>query len=74
MWLCFCQGAAWLFRVQRGSIGSALACCMAGPSSNSGSALQGGFFPQSETSNEEKERDLGEWMNECINVNVIMNV
>jgi hypothetical protein len=30
-------------RVQRDSVGSALACCMAGPSSNPGSAPQGGF-------------------------------
>jgi hypothetical protein len=30
-------------RVQRGLVGSALACCKAGPSSNLGSAPQGGF-------------------------------
>jgi hypothetical protein len=30
-------------RVQHSSVGSALACCTAGPSSNPGSAPQGGF-------------------------------
>ena len=30
-------------RVQHSSVGSMLACCTAGPSSNPGSALQGGF-------------------------------
>jgi hypothetical protein len=44
------KGAAWLNRVQHGSdkmqhssVGSALACFMAGPSLNPGSAPQGGF-------------------------------
>ncbi len=31
-------GAVWLSRVQRGSVGSAMACWKAGPSSNFGSA------------------------------------
>jgi hypothetical protein len=44
------KGAAWLsrvrhgsFRMRHGSVGSVLACCTAAPSSNPGSALQGGF-------------------------------
>ncbi len=40
-WLNY--GAAWLNMVRRGSIGSAWACCKAGPSSILGSAPQGGF-------------------------------
>jgi hypothetical protein len=47
-------------RVQSGSVGSGLACCMAGPSSNPRSVPPGRFFPLSETSNEE----IGD-MNEC---------
>ncbi len=35
------------FRVQRGSVGSALACSKAGPSSNLGLAPRGGFSPLS---------------------------
>ncbi len=35
-------GAAWLIMVRRGSVGSASACCKAGPSSILGSAPQGG--------------------------------
>ena len=61
-------GAAWLsmvlrgsVMVRRGSVGSASACCKAGPSS---------IFPTEHTSDEEMERDLGEWrrineMSEC---------
>jgi hypothetical protein len=40
--------------------GSSMACRMAGPSSNLGSAPQGGFSLWAR-SNEEKERGLGEW-------------
>ncbi len=36
-------GAAWLSMVRRGSVGSASACCKAGPSSIPGSAPQGSF-------------------------------
>ncbi len=52
------------FRVHRSSVGSALGCCMACPSSNLGSAPQE-VFP-SVTSNEEMEIGLGEWR--CMNV------
>jgi hypothetical protein len=48
--------------LQPGSDGSALACCMAGPSSNPSSPPQGRFFPLSKTSNEDKERGLGKWI------------
>ncbi len=51
-WLSY--GAAWLsmvrrpsVMVRRGSVGSASACCKAGPSSILGSAPQGGFSPLS---------------------------
>ncbi len=61
-------GAAWLSMVQRGSVmvrrgsvGSASACCKAGPSSILGSAPQGRFFPTEQTSDEEMERGLSEW-------------
>jgi hypothetical protein len=53
-------GAAWLSMVRRGSVGSASACCKAGPSSILGSAPQGGS-PTEQTSDEEMERDLSEW-------------
>ncbi len=45
--------------MQRGSSGSALACCMADPSSNPGSRE---VFPSERTSDEKKERGLGEWI------------
>jgi hypothetical protein len=61
------HGAAWLSMVRcgsvmvwRGSVDSASACCRAGPSSNLGSAPQGGF-PTELTSDEEMERDTGKW-------------
>ncbi len=46
--------AALLSRVQRSSVGSALACCKAGPSSNLGSA------PQGACSYEDMEKGLSE--------------
>jgi hypothetical protein len=46
--------------VRRGSVGSASACCKAGPSSILGSAPQGGS-PTEQTSDEEMERGLSEW-------------
>ncbi len=46
--------------VLRCSVGRASACCKAGPSSILGSAPQGGF-PTELQSDEEMERDLGEW-------------
>ncbi len=46
--------------VRRGSVGSASACCKAGPSSILGSAPQGGF-PTEQTSDEEMDRGLSEW-------------
>ncbi len=59
-------GAAWLnmvrrgsVMVRRGSVGSASACCKAGPSSILGSAPQGGFIPLSWKSDEEMERGPG---------------
>ncbi len=54
--------------VRHGTVGSASACCKAGPSSILGSAPQGGF-PNECKSDEEMERDLGE----CI-FNYFMNV
>ncbi len=61
-WLIWCgvahYGAAWLFMVRRGSVGSASACWKAGPSSILGSAPQGGL-------------DEWRWMNvsyHCMNV------
>jgi hypothetical protein len=67
------HGAAWLSMVRRGSewcgvaqmvrrgsVGSASACCKAGPSSILGSAPQGGS-PTEQTSDEEMERGLSEW-------------
>ncbi len=45
--------------MRHGSVGSASACCKAGPSSILGSAPQGGFSQW--TSDEEMERDLDEW-------------
>ncbi len=54
-------------RVQCGLVGSVLACCMAGPSSNPGSAPQGGFSLLSETSNEENgERPRRMDIDDCI--------
>jgi hypothetical protein len=56
--------------VRNGSVGSALACCKAGPSSILGSAPQGGFSTEL-TSDEEMERDLGDWRRinvYCMNV------
>ncbi len=61
-------------RLQRGSSGSALACCMAGPSSNPGSRE---VFPPERLSNERKERCLGEWMNvlyECMKKKIFQAV
>ncbi len=46
--------------VRRGPVGSASACCKAGPSSILGSAPQGGS-PTEKTSDEEMERGLSEW-------------
>jgi hypothetical protein len=46
--------------VRRGSVGSASACCKAGPSSILGSAPQGGS-PTEQTSDEEMKRGLSEW-------------
>ncbi len=46
--------------VRRGSVGSASACCKAGPSSILGSAPQGSF-PTEHTSDEEMERSFSEW-------------
>jgi hypothetical protein len=46
--------------VRRGSVDGALACCKAGSSLILGSAPQGGF-PTELTSDEEMERDLGDW-------------
>ncbi len=61
--------------VRRGSVGSASACCKAGPSSILGSAPQGGFFPLSLHSDEEMEKGPGEWrwisgLYECDRMNV----
>ncbi len=46
--------------MRRGSVGSASACCKAGPSSILSSAPQGGS-PTEQTSDEEMERGLSEW-------------
>ncbi len=44
MHICICiYGAAWLNMVRRGLVGSASACCKAGPGSILGSAPQGGL-------------------------------
>jgi hypothetical protein len=64
--------------VRRGSVGSASACCKAGPSSILGSAPQGGS-PTEQTSDEEMERGLSEWrrinvLYECDCMNVCMYV
>jgi hypothetical protein len=64
------------FMVRRGSVGSASACCKAGPSSILGSAPQGGS-PTEQTSDEEMERGLSEWrrinvLYECDRMNVCM--
>jgi hypothetical protein len=79
------HGAAWLSMVQRGSVmvrrgsvGSASACCKAGPSSILGSAPQGGS-PTEQTSDEEMEIGLSEWrrinvLYECDCMNVCMYV
>ncbi len=58
--------------VRRGSVGSASACCKAGPSSILGSAPQRGS-PTEQTSDEEMERGLSEWrrinvLYECVYV------
>jgi hypothetical protein len=53
-------GVALLNMVRRGSVDSASAFCRAGPSSILDSVSQGGF-PTELTSDEEMERDLGEW-------------
>ncbi len=51
------QGAAWLSRVRRGSVGSASACCKAGPSSILGSAPhQGGSSLAERISDEDTRR------------------
>ncbi len=54
------DGAAWLFMGRRGSVGSASACCKAGPSSILGSAPQGSF-PTEHTSDEDMERGFNGW-------------
>ncbi len=64
--------------VRRGSVGSAPACCKAGPSSILGSAPQGGS-PTEQTSDEGMERGLSEWrrinvLYECDRMNVCMYV
>ena len=64
--------------VRRGSVGSASACCKAGPSSILGSAPQGGS-PTEQTSDEEMERGLSKWrrinvLYECDGMNVCMYV
>ena len=78
-WLSY--GAAWLrmvrrgsVMVRRGSVGSAPACCKAGPSSILSSAPQGGS-PTEQTSDEEMEKGLSEWRRinvlyecDCMNV------
>jgi hypothetical protein len=53
--------------VRRGSVGSASACCKAGPSSILGSAPQE-VFPTEHTSDEDMERGFSEWrrMNVCM--------
>ncbi len=66
------------FMVRRGSVGSASACCKAGPSSILGSAPQGGSHTE-QTSDEDMERGLSEWrrinvLNECDCMNVRMYV
>ncbi len=71
-------GAARLSMVRRGSVGSASACCKAGPRSILGSAPQGGS-PTEQTSDEDMERGLSEWqrinvLNECDCMNVRMYV
>ncbi len=65
-------GAAWLRMVRRGSVGSASACCKAGPSSILVSAPQGGS-PTEQTSDEEMVRGLSEWRRikcDCMNVSM----
>ncbi len=60
--------------IERGSVGSALAYCMAGPSSNPGSAPQGGFSlwaKQAMKKRREASANGYDWMY-CMNV--IMNV
>jgi hypothetical protein len=77
-------GAAWLrwcgvaHMVRRGSVGSASACCKAGPSSILGSVPQEGS-PTEQTSDEEIERGLSERrrinvLYECDCMNVCMYV
>ncbi len=52
-------------RLKRGSSGSALACCMAGPSFNPGSAPQGGFSIVAKKRWEKRERPRRMDINEC---------
>jgi hypothetical protein len=61
--------------VRRSSVGSASACCKAGPSSILGSAPQGGS-PTEQTSDEEMERGLSRInvLYECDCMNVCMYV
>ncbi len=63
--------------VRRCSVGRASACCKAGPSSILGSTPQGGF-PTELISDEDMERDLGEWRRtnvlcECDSMNVCIS-
>jgi hypothetical protein len=53
-------GVAQLVLVRRGSVGSASACCKAGPRSILDSAPQGGSHTE-QSSDEEMERGLSEW-------------
>ncbi len=63
------------YRMRRSSVGSASACCKAGPSSNLGSASHGGSPCWAKTRWRLKKKGLGEWwrmngvclycMNEC---------
>ncbi len=57
-----------IWRVQRGSVGSALACCKAGPSSNLGSAPHGVF-----TNWDDSCEYLEIGLSECLSMNEWMN-
>jgi hypothetical protein len=60
VWRCSVWCGVAQLMVRRCSVGSASACCKAGPSSILGSAPQGGFFPLSLQSDEEMEKGPGE--------------
>jgi hypothetical protein len=52
--------------MQRSSVGSALACCKAGPSSNLGSTPQGGFSPLSTSAMRNRREASANGVDKCI--------